>query len=137
MCLNIDSRIKTAKEPITVYKTLYSRNDGSYYSPFWYCGYRIGEEKSVPQFGFNYWSGFLNFVGRYINLQRVEVYEGLHAYRFLDEAEVHAYSPGAVVVECIIPKGARYIVGRNQDIVSTRLIVGDVVYSLNAEKETP
>lgn len=54
---------------------------------------------------------------------RIEI--GLHSYVSLNAAEFCDFTyTNKVILKCIIPKGAHYYLGTEQDVVSNELIIG-------------
>lgn len=127
MCLNVDQTFKTqtaaerakaltAKKDIIVYKRF--KNNPGYWSPYQGFPYQKGKVYSVP--GFSRSTG--GFVGSGYTL-RIRI--GFHAYisRGAARANANAFEK---VVQCVIPKGARYFLGTCKEIVSTKLIIGQL-----------
>lgn len=95
-----------AKKPIKVYKVL----DGMY-SPY---------RRFRWQRGYNYYEDQPLIVG--VDYRLFIIGKGLHAYQSRDDAHgSFAYSSTSRIVEMIIPKGAKYFLGDNGDIVSDKL----------------
>ena len=109
---------------IPVYKVLMQKSDGELVSPYKEETYRTGELKKV-------WmrKGFLGLSGNTVNY-------GLHAVRHQRSAEILAYmvdtrysrSLGLKhrIFHATIPKGSKYYIGANDDIVSNRLLLGNM-----------
>lgn len=51
------------------------------------------------------------------------VNQGIHGYRTKAKAR-KMRDPGERIFKCTIPKGAKYIIGTNSEIVTTQLIIG-------------
>jgi hypothetical protein len=133
MCLKIKSKILTATEPITVYKELI-RHNGKFTGPYRQrCKYKKGDIKSVRMFGmgllhYDPVSLVMNILGKYRVLNG-NIFQGIHACR--DMLMYANYKD--VVVECTIPVGAKYVLGKCGDIVSTKLVVGEAIGGKFAE----
>jgi hypothetical protein len=56
-----------------------------------------------------------------------QVHAGLHAYTNKKRASEYP-SPDRIIVECIIPKGTKFIRGKHEEIVSLRLKVGRAIH---------
>lgn len=120
MCLyvleNINNQpIKVAKTDITVWKILTSDNVSPYqrfsYEPNTLYRLRKRLVIGIPQ-----WAKRL----RTIN-------EGFHAYLYKSDAFSHAgFDAYRIVVELTIPKGAKYAMGQNNDIVATSIRSGSL-----------
>ena len=117
MCLTIKNRrgkpensIKIAESDITVYKYFRHGVVNVLITPF--------RKKVVNQpfmeardFGFRFYDQW-------------EVHEGIHAYRI----DYPSYRPpGSRKHECYIPAGTEYILGKNGDIVTKFLIIGEKI----------
>lgn len=98
-----------AEEDITVYKLLRNNGDGRLLSMYRYMHYQIGEE---------YTSELKYFTNEYpVEDAIAYVEEGLHSYsstaielvQFF--AQNSDYNGDIIVVECVVPKGAKYYVG--------------------------
>ena len=116
MCLYVDERYhttlepKTAMFPILVYKALeYSDYYMGYISPYMEIEYEFGE---------------LNTSHLIFDDENDSVEDGLHACTTKESAENHCYrfSYGDIF-PAIIPVGAMFFIGENNEIVSTELIV--------------
>ena len=108
MCLyigNYDVSV-IADEDITVYKILRKTYaNGHYLSPYQNFGYELGKENQSKLVRIEYESG------------KTVIEEGLHTFVRRDEAQCNItlsgrHSEEYVIVECIIPKGSRYYVGK-------------------------
>lgn len=99
--------ISTAKKDIKVWKIL-KCYDGIYRSPFR---------------GFKYEPDVLYkaILKPDIEFSRAIFHAGLHSYRTCSKA-TYKRGSGAVIIEMIIPKGSKYVIGTNGNIVSNRLI---------------
>ena len=109
MCLDIDISLnrkpKTATFPIVVYKVL-ERYKNRYESP--YRGFRY-------DFGVLYTS----------EIRKVDSYieEGLHACITEEQAAMHMFEPHSVMVFGVIPVGAQFYLGHDDEIVSNQMIL--------------
>jgi hypothetical protein len=127
MCLHIKGDYKrkngfciprTAKNDMIVYKRLGKNADRKYETPFRGTIVNIGSKGTRMKAEFTF--GFLN---------PNAVHQGIHAYYNKKTAiRKSEQDYNGVVVECIIPKGAKYFKGRNQDIVATEMKLGKIVY---------
>lgn len=107
------SSIPVAKEDIKVYKLLQKRTN---LSPYQMAKYEKGKLHESP-------------IIRYIRVSLFphgcyyKVEQGLHAYRTIEKAKSRfSYQERyCKVVEMIIPKGSKYYIGTNDDIVSNKL----------------
>ncbi len=110
MCLNllVDKRKYVAEEDITVYKHLLATNEEFFLTPY------RKERVLVP-----------STVTSFLDTPTVhdEIGKAIHSFVYADDAahdmeeEVGYYAgfhefSASVVVECVIPKGAKYYVGR-------------------------
>jgi hypothetical protein len=115
MCLIPKFRqVFTAEEDIPVSKVLEVTSNG-YYSPIYRMKWEQGETKTVPDF-----SGknprnirFTDQIPFVVN----EIYHGLHSF---SSSSFGVYSPHDIF-KMTIPKGTKYIVDDNVDIVSLAL----------------
>lgn len=113
----LDCKIRTARKDKTVFKSMSYQKKGHYLSM--HKQFRYAD-------GFHY-SEIDNFpVKTYLNSILKE--EGFHAY--LDIADVShnvvdsaPYHGKYIAVECTIPKGAKYILGTNETVICSDLIV--------------
>ena len=114
MCLRtLTNEIKTAKEDILVYKIIDSKTNESLYRRFKYHRNTLYRLRKRLEIQLNYY-----------------VDDGFHSYASLGKAkEVEndlIFHPFRKVVEFTIPKGAKYIVGRSNEIVSTSIRSGSL-----------
>lgn len=118
MCLIPKESAKIAEEDIVVYKVLSKRLDGFYTSPFMGAVYQIGELKIA---NIKYDKRPSQFY--YCESYRTIITEGLHAYTTEASAVFMSfYLPiKTFVAKAIIPKGAMYVLGQGNEIVSTQL----------------
>ena len=131
MCLIIDTKkhpeLKAliADKAITVWKVMYKTNkapyQGSVYLPNYYCSMvRLKVLKAYFKYA---------DVVRYI----ASIEEGYHAFRIREDARKLIRGFNAVnvtndykIVKMVIPKGAKYYIGTNGDIVSEVIFSGDL-----------
>lgn len=143
MCLylNQNSEIKVAKKPIHVYKVVYDVEiDGKTYwsSPYYTsCKNIYGETKIPvqPNFDSEYLSGSYNLYDRVDHLvisshedayTKGSINTGIHGY--ITPPNIVWGFPNCLgrtykVADAIIPRGAEYCIGRDNEIVATRMIV--------------
>lgn len=122
------SSVLVADRPLIVQKQLYSTNKTSGRAPYRDFKYFFGKKRIAPKLGvhtrcYGYYAGQGNF-GR---VREVRVYEGLHSLR-LNTVLPHRGGYTKRPTEggyhwAVIPKGAKFLFGRNNDVVSTELIV--------------
>jgi len=99
MCLVVpkSQRTKVAKEDIVVYKTLFKEKNGIYLSTI----------KGFPyQRGYLYYQTGKKFTTEQSLFDKF-IYKGLHSFQFKKEAKKYLHRT-KIIVEMIIPKGARY-----------------------------
>lgn len=117
MCLvKIFPGFKTAREDIKVYKILNkNRLFNIYKSPYQCTPYILNKE---------YTSVLCDSIS-HITERVFIVEEGLHTFLNKDDAIKHCLggSSSWVVCEAVIPKGSKYAIGVQNDVVSNRLIV--------------
>lgn len=119
MCLIPKESAKIAKKDIVVYKILFKYPDGSYVSPFRGTIYQIGELKTA---NIKYDKRLLPFYCR--ETYDTVITKGLHAYIITEETAIsyaRSIATTMIIVKAIIPKGAMYVLGFNDEIVSTQL----------------
>lgn len=134
MCLRFYTRIsdptsvvKTANKDITVYKVVELRPDNTYRSQYVSFKYELGVRYKA---GVDWPEGCVHTghydyeYGRYTQI----IAHGFHSYDDLAHAELHLQeswldSIQTYVMECHIPKGAKYIAGMNNDIISSEIII--------------
>lgn len=118
MCLVPKDSAKIAEEDIIVYKILLKYLDGSYISPFKGMPYQIGELKTASIKYKDYIRTIFDF-----SFRGQIIDEGLHAYTTKGSAIGVAFHIPMVtaVVKAVIPKGATYVLGTGNEIVSTQL----------------
>lgn len=98
MCLTIGifDRKKTAKQDIVVYKEVYKDTETTISTEFEHFRATIGETYKTRLQTVILWATLERFVG-----------PGFHSYANKDECRARRLA----LVECIIPKGAKYYVG--------------------------
>lgn len=117
MCLKIQSTLKTADEDIVCYKVLQKNMRSYYYTDFMW---EIGKTYSAKMDTTSIISGVVE--------------EGFHSYSSLDDAkrEYFVDSRPCIIVECRIPKDARYYMGIQPlgclGYVSNQLMVKRVIF---------
>lgn len=120
MCLTpLKREILTAEDDIPVFKVLDVSPLG-FYSPVYRTKWELNETKTVLSF-----SGKIQG-GQYRNVRFTDVvpanvdriYEGLHSFR---ESPIWIDRIGQQIFRMTIPKGTKYILGENGDIVSLAL----------------
>ena len=123
MCLTISQYFKTrqqardfskqpliAKKDIVVYKVINIFGGASIYRNFKYeQGYHYYQTGKRP-------FGFVIYKGSFQEKWKIDINEGLHSYSTVTKATSRCDSYSKVV-EMIIPKGAKYFIGSNNDIV--------------------
>lgn len=112
MCLETtQKRAKIAKEDIHCYKIMVVKNTHikSVYQEY---RYYINKLETISKFG----------VRKY-NWGTIEINEGLHAFLIIDKPKRLAYLYNGVIYNCIIPKGSKYYIGNDDDIVSNQMII--------------
>jgi hypothetical protein len=128
MCLYIESGTKAqiAKRDIPVFKRLLWLTNSAV-SPYYMESYVQGQVKTLKCFSDDIekhfftkrlpMSAFVFGVGR-----------GLHSYKTISYAKGYEYDKTErLVVRCYIPKGALYIEGEKNELVSLKLRVGKAV----------
>jgi hypothetical protein len=125
MCLyvNEESKIKKADRDITCYKRLYLSNEGHWAPPFqgYKHRYHFGKVFRVWRFGVQLKDSYTTHKRRFsLPPNTKAIHEGLHSYRTPTDAVVHQKGR-QFIIECIIPKGTRYIEGINGELVSLKL----------------
>lgn len=123
MCLTTKQRWpKIAWKPITVYKTVYKK-ENSYKTVYQGASIHIG--KTYKESVFNMVKNRQNSL--FIDDQKkyYDFYEGLHSVTNKNVAKIIAdyfgVSYPTEIVECIIPRFSLYWIGDNSDIVSNKL----------------
>lgn len=105
MCLCLKDGIeRTANKPIKVYKVLTLKNTSIYYS-------------------FKYEKGLTYRLGKKLEKKGYSVYKGFHSYTLKSKAkrEKTIRSDNLKVCTFIVPRGAKYYEGLDDDIVSTSI----------------
>lgn len=130
MCLRIQNKFKNtieaekyfknpliAKEEIKVYKVLEQSETApyTYYSPY---------QKFTYKQGYQYTENELTYF--YDPFSKIlEIHQGLHAYTTLNSANYTKNSylgNNRVIIEMYIPKGSKYFLGRDNEIITNNLI---------------
>ena len=121
MCFIVDpsnrGRIRTATKPITVYKFLEKkvvRGKIRWVSPYWYKQYPIGKVLRVRTL----------LKGRHSSwvTNQILIERGLHAYTTRAKARAYTASwSDRYPFVAVIPKGAKYRINRDNEVVSTAL----------------
>jgi hypothetical protein len=126
MCLiSRTGKIETAKKDIKVFKML-QKSFGKLVSPYQYQPYKTGQTQTVRHFSDGSDLKILNNhpIGK-------SVYAGLHSFttklRAQRELSANEFWAPSFIVEATIPKGTKYIMGNDGDIVSLKLIIGKSV----------
>lgn len=111
---------KIAKEDIECRKKLYANNsEKKWYSPVMDEPYELGSNKEcIKTAKFSFFATFFK--------KRIE--KGIHSYQLQDyDSNFHYHEHftnfGYKYYTAIIPKGTRYFIGYNGDLVSEKLIV--------------
>lgn len=113
-------RAKVATKAMTVYKFMYRNNRLSVLSPYQRFVYLIGKLYEVRNFTYDIYNwGLANW--------RHEVHQGFHAYLKGANAVACKEWNTHVIVECTIPKGSRYHLGDDGDIVTNAMIIKRIV----------
>lgn len=121
MCLIPKESAKIADKDIEVYKLLCKSLTGEYVSPFRRARYSINKLKTAN----------IKYVRKYINCANINtevIEEGIHAYIDYGRAMLASYSLNAFIFKAIVPKGAIYVLGEDEDIVSTQLKVIEICH---------
>lgn len=117
MCLILKESAKIADKDIVVYKILLKYSDGTYRSPYRGAQYEIGKLHTAD---IQYHKRLLDKVDEH-PITKTVIEEGLHAYTSIGSAFLRAFFLDGIVVKAIIPRGATYVIGTDDDIVSTQL----------------
>lgn len=117
MCLIPKESAKIAEKDIVVYKLLGKCSNGAYYSPWRDAPYEIGKLYTA---NIRYHERLVYEVDEYPVTTTI-IEEGLHAYTSKNFAFLRAFSIIGSVFKAIIPKGAMYVLGKDNEIVSTQL----------------
>jgi hypothetical protein len=136
MCLKVETVFKTrdavrtaykkplvAKHDIYVWKIFVFNWDGILVSPHRMFDYTCGYE---------YKSSFSHQALHLAGTWRLLINRGLHAYVNRREAKVNLESC-QTIVRCKIPAGAKYFLGRHNEIASNRLIIGTKLQEFTRE----
>ena len=111
MCLETtQKRAKIAKEDIHCYKVMRVVNT-HIRSIYQYHRYYINKLETIDKFGIVKYSTF------------VFIDEGLHAYISLETALCRTIWNTGILYNCTIPKGSKYYLGNDDDIVSNQMMI--------------
>lgn len=123
------SSVLVADRPLIVQKQLsWVKPTGGYAPYYGNFKYIFGKTHSVRKFGIRTRS-YVDYCGQgnFRTVREVRVYEGLHSLRLNmdspDRGEYTKRSTEGGYHWAVIPKGAKFLFGRNNDVVSTELIV--------------
>lgn len=126
MCLTIKGKYEKTKsdKPLPrvagrdkiVYKVLRRYGDDliSFHQMYTYRLGKVYSSSLGVEKAFSVWAGW-------------KVEKGLHAYINRVTAENDLYNASIVLIKCRIPKGAKYYLGMNGDIVSNRIILEKIM----------
>lgn len=117
MCLIPKESAKIADKDIVVYKVLLKYSNEIYLSPYRGAQYKIGKLYTA---NIRYRERLTYKVDGYTVTTSV-IEEGLHAYTSKSFAFLRAFSITGFVFKAIIPKEAMYVLGTENEIVSTQL----------------
>lgn len=118
MCLKPKESAKIADKDIVVYKVLLKYSNEIYLSPYRGAQYEIGKLYTA---NIQYCERLLDKIVE-CSITSTVIEEGLHSYTSMSTAFLQAFLLiNGIVFEAIIPKGATYVLGTNNDIVSTQL----------------
>lgn len=124
MCLRIETRKLVAKTDLLVYKCLDSHHTGEFCTPFQYIPVVFENGMAVIDGGKR---ALLVEWEHYSDRRAVRVVNyGVHAYTKKIAAEATASyfrDCGTKAYYAVIPKGCKYYLGTDSDIVSTKMIV--------------
>jgi hypothetical protein len=130
MCLIIDGDIQTAKADIQVIKFLHQNNRSPYYAFAWKPNklYRLHKRlKPVDAYTNIIHEGFHSFNASLVSFSCYPVANIIyirrkHMDRLSDLFDLRSNK----ACEFVIPKGAKYYIGRDGDMVSTSIRSGDL-----------
>lgn len=128
MCLEIaDPLIREAEEDIKVYKILV-RSDGILWSPYFGGSWYKGQTKTLSHFSESKDTLNMNPIREFVPLHVSKIGYGLHSFARLDvaEAAMEVFN-GTVLANFVIPKGTKFIVGQNGDLVSLALTFVSII----------
>jgi len=124
MCLNLNknSKVLTARKDIVVYKNVCkhaSNATKTFYARYFNQQYVLGKTVKVPVFNPYRSPGLegFDFVDE-LPKNHTIVNKGLHSASTKSRARLYG---GDVTLECIIPRGTKYIRGNKSEIVSLSL----------------
>lgn len=120
MCLVPKGPAKTTDKDIVVYKVLLKCSDGKYCSPYQEMQYEVNKLYTA-NIGYHERNIFEVDDSPIIHIVDTVIEEGLHSYTSRSFAFLRAFVINGTVFKAIIPKGATYILGTDNDIVSTQL----------------
>jgi hypothetical protein len=118
MCLDLtkESKILTARRDITVVKWLVRTSGGQLKSPYKNCTWSRRELKTASRFTGDYGAPVHESLKRHTAIN-----EGLHAYNVTRGRKECKDCPDALHYEAVIPKGTKYIRGKDGEVVSLAL----------------
>lgn len=119
MCLIPNDSARIAQKDIIVYKILLKSSEGFYLSPYRDEPYYMGELKTA-----NIRYRLRTREGLHFPVRKWIIEEGLHAFIDYSTASLTAVMTpisGLSIVKGVIPKGAMYVLGTGNEIVSTQL----------------
>lgn len=130
MCLVVknDTEILSAKEDITVYKTL-RRNLKSLYHNHQYELNKLSPTRNIYFMKFSSTRIFYadsESASFYLDIKEKKVVsEGFHFYSSLDRIGEILFDE--VIVECTIPKGSKYVLDETGLGVASRIIINNII----------
>lgn len=136
MCLNVLKGYKTpriAKENMTVYKRMCTKHKSKHlvspFQGFIYLRNNMYTSKLDPVIAYRFHpfedSFFVAKLKSETHTVVGEIEKGIHAYTSKETAEYRAEGwYGETIVECTIPKGAKYHLGTGNEIVTNKLYIG-------------
>lgn len=111
-----------AKEDMKVWKVITKKNCSMYREKYY------EPNLAYPEVKFTYrWHEYAVYdyrINEYISHHYID--RGYHAYKTYDEAKKYFDDTIYKIVEFIIPKGAKYFIGRDRDIVANKITAGDL-----------
>jgi hypothetical protein len=122
MCLSLNSRSKVlvARTDIVTYKNVKKASPNAtktFHAIHFRQKYELGKVITVPTFSV-YRASFVGDFTNTIPYGAAAVHRGLHSASKKEQATLYG---GDVTLECVIPKGTKYIRGDNREIVSLAL----------------
>lgn len=109
-------RPKVADYDILVFKSLRPNGRSPYQNYPYICGKKVKSRLNIK-----------------VKWGEIIVEEGLHAYRLKKDANYYSFSNDQVF-PAIIPKGSKYFIGQDKDIVSNQLIVYEDLKTLSEKR---